>query len=573
MVHFSLPLRATDLIAERVRAAGKYRSSNSTSVRDAQGIMDAKSLEEFVLYLKRYEQRGRLVKDLTIDDLTPIRDGCGPRPASNMAPDRAEANIDQPFIDHLDARDQAEATAAASAAARAPSSRFSSRPSAAESNPPVAPSKEEQAIPCKSHKSLPPCPDDSNLTHELLNKLAILRLNGGLGTSMGCKGPKSGIEVRNSQSFLDMAVHQVEYLNTKHGVDVPLVLMNSIHTDEETKRILSRYENRHVFIRHFRQSCFPRVNRSSLEPLATEGYTPETEQFWYPPGHGDVFGSLARSGMLQQLISMGKEYIFISNIDNLGATVDLNILYHLMENDYEFCMEVTKRESQDLFGGTLVQYEGKPLLLEAAGVNKQLGDILRRDKRFDKFNTNNLWVNLRNLQSLFAVKKSLDIPVMLREKTTVDARGVETGTIAFKSAAGAAISLFKNVVVISVSRARFLPVKTTDDLFAVQSDLFTIQHGALRLSNKRTISPPVPTVKLGPNFRSIEEYSKRLPFGVPDLVELEHLTVSGDVHFRNHVQLKGTVIIVAEKGQHIDICSGSVIRDKVITGNLTILPH
>ena len=44
----------------------------------------------------------------------------------------------------------------------------------------------------------------------LLNKLAVLKLNGGLGTTMGCVGPKSVIEVREGMTFLDLSVRQIE---------------------------------------------------------------------------------------------------------------------------------------------------------------------------------------------------------------------------------------------------------------------------------------------------------------------------------------------------------------------------
>ncbi len=49
---------------------------------------------------------------------------------------------------------------------------------------------------------------------------------------------------------------------------------------------------------------------------------------WYPPGHGDIYESFNNCGLLTELINQGKEYVFISNIDNLGATVDMSILYN-----------------------------------------------------------------------------------------------------------------------------------------------------------------------------------------------------------------------------------------------------
>mmetsp|Transcript_7527 Transcript_7527/g.16400 ORF Transcript_7527/g.16400 Transcript_7527/m.16400 type:complete len:509 (+) Transcript_7527:212-1738(+) len=505
--------------------------------------MDKTNGEEFVRYLKRYDAHKRQMRDLKMEDIIPISEGEG----IQITPQREEieeSDPNQPFIESMGAP------------------------------PPPAPKQKkkegQQTIPCLAYNQINACPDDMNLTHELLNKLVILKLNGGLGTTMGCKGPKSAIEVRNSLSFLDLAVRQIEFLNTKHGVDVPLILMNSFNTDEETKRVVSKYAKRHVSIRTFVQSKFPRCDKTTMTPVTTEKFSHDTRGLWYPPGHGDVYAALARNGLLQHLISMGKEYIFISNIDNLGATVDLNILYHLMENDYKFCMEVTKRERQDISGGTLVELHGKPVLLEKYALPKVLGDNIRRDKRFDKFNTNNIWVNLREMQRLVSVHKSLNLQVIVKEKMTTFPNGTEAPCLTFLTAAGAAISLFDDVCVVSVPRERFLPVKTTDDLFAVQSDLFTVKHGTLHLSEKRTITPRVPTVKLGPCFKTVDEYMQRLPFGVPDIIDLEHLTVSGSVSFRNRIQLKGTVIIVAEEGSHIDICSGSSIRDKVMTGNLRL---
>ncbi len=90
-------------------------------------------------------------------------------------------------------------------------------------------------------EALPKCPDDQAVRHELLDKLVILKLNGGLGSTMGCTLPKSAIEVRQEMSFLDMTVRQVEYLNSLYGVDVPLLLMNSFKTEEITLRLLNKY--------------------------------------------------------------------------------------------------------------------------------------------------------------------------------------------------------------------------------------------------------------------------------------------------------------------------------------------
>lgn len=80
--------------------------------------------------------------------------------------------------------------------------------------------------------------------------------------------------------------------------------------------------------------------------------TGQNAEGWYPPGHGDIYASFYNSGLLDQLIAQGKEYIFVSNIDNLGATVDLHILHHLVSQPNgkrcEFVMEVTDKTRADV---------------------------------------------------------------------------------------------------------------------------------------------------------------------------------------------------------------------------------
>jgi UTP--glucose-1-phosphate uridylyltransferase len=204
---------------------------------------------------------------------------------------------------------------------------------------------------------------------DLLKKMAVVKLNGGLGTSMGCVGPKSVIEVRDGMSFLDLSVRQIEYLNRTYNVNVPFVLMNSFNTDVDTANIIKKYEGHSIDIMTFNQSRFPRVIKDSLLP-APKSYDSQGSD-WYPPGHGDVFESLYNSGILDKLIDRGVEVIFLSNADNLGAVVDMNILQHMFESKAEYIMEMTDKTKADVKGGTIIDYEGQPRLLEIAQVPKQ----------------------------------------------------------------------------------------------------------------------------------------------------------------------------------------------------------
>ncbi|XP_061843999.2 UTP--glucose-1-phosphate uridylyltransferase-like isoform X1 [Nerophis lumbriciformis] len=404
-----------------------------------------------------------------------------------------------------------------------------------------------------------------------LNKLAVVKLNGGLGTSMGCKGPKSLISVRNENTFLDLTVQQIEHLNKSFKADVPLVLMNSFNTDQETKKILQKYKHRRINIHTFNQSRYPRINKESLLPIAKSlALGGENAEAWYPPGHGDIYTSLANCGLLDELLAEGKEYVFVSNIDNLGATVDLFILHQLIsqppERRCDFIMEVTDKTRADVKGGTLIQYEDHLRLLEIAQVPKAHVDEFKSVSKFKIFNTNNLWISLAAIKRLHS-NNALDMEIIVNPKTLDGGLNV----IQLETAVGAAIKSFKNAMGVNVPRSRFLPVKTSSDLLLVMSNLYSLDAGSLTMSRQREFLT-TPHIKLGSCFTKVQEFLARLD-SIPDMLELDHLTVSGDVTFGKNVSLKGTVIIIANHGERIDIPSGAMLENKIVSGNLRILDH
>ncbi|PVD26403.1 hypothetical protein C0Q70_14079 [Pomacea canaliculata] len=399
----------------------------------------------------------------------------------------------------------------------------------------------------KSYKNLP-VPAESHAKH-LLSKLVVIKLNGGLGTSMGCTGPKSAICVRNELTFLDLNVQQIEHLNKVYGVDVPLVLMNSFNTDEDTQKLLRKYSQIKVSIHTFNQSRYPRINRESLLPIPLS-FGPESVEGWYPPGHGDVYQSFYNSGLLQEFIRQGKEYVFVSNIDNMGATVDLIILHPSNGPAPEFVMEVTDKTRADVKGGTLVEYEGKLRLLEIAQVPKNYVDEFKSVSKFKIFNTNNLWVSLGAIKRVVE-EATLHMEIIVNPKTLDNGLNV----IQLETAVGAAIKSFDGAL----------------DLLVIMSNLYTLRTGALEMSPKRAF-PTVPLVKLGTHFNKVKDFLSRFA-SIPDVLELDHLTVSGDVTFGKEVILRGTVIIIANHGERIDIPPGAILENKIVSGNLRILDH
>ena len=402
-----------------------------------------------------------------------------------------------------------------------------------------------------------------------LNKLAVVKLNGGLGTSMGCVGPKSVIEVRDGMSFLDLSVRQIEHLNRTYNVNVPFVLMNSFNTDEDTGNIIKKYEGHNIDILTFNQSRYPRVVKESLLPVP-KSFQSQTSD-WYPPGHGDVFESLYNSGILDKLIERGVEVIFLSNADNLGAVVDLRILQHMVESKAEYIMELTDKTKADVKGGTIIDYDNSVRLLEIAQVPSEHVNEFKSIKKFKYFNTNNIWMNLRAIKRVVE-NNELEMEIIPNSKSIpADKKGEsDISIIQLETAVGAAIRHFGNAHGVNVPRARFLPVKTCSDLMLVKSDLYTLQHGQLVMDKSRYGGAPL--IKLGTNFKKVSDFAKRIP-SIPKILELDHLTITGAVNLGRRVVLKGTVIIVATEGQTIDIPPGSILENVVVQGSLRLLEH
>lgn len=405
------------------------------------------------------------------------------------------------------------------------------------------------------YETLAPPPENLGETRKLLDKLAVLKLNGGLGTTMGCTGPKSVIEVRNGFTFLDLIVIQIESLNKKYGCNVPLLLMNSFNTHDDTLKIVEKYSNSSIEIHTFNQSQYPRLVVEDFMPLPCKGQT--GKDGWYPPGHGDVFPALVNSGKLDVLLAQGKEYVFIANSDNLGAIVDLKILSHLIHNQNGYCMEVTPKTLADVKGGTLISYEGKVQLLEIAQVPDAHVNEFKSIEKFKIFNTNNLWVKLKAIKELVEAD-ALKMEIIPNPK---EVDGVKV--LQLETAAGAAIRFFDHAIGINVPRSRFLPVKATSDLLLVQSDLYTLVDGFV-VRNKARANPSNPSIELGPEFKKVGNFLSRFK-SIPSIVELDYLKVSGDVWFGEGVILKGNVTITASPGVKLEIPDGAVLENRLIT--------
>jgi UTP--glucose-1-phosphate uridylyltransferase len=403
-------------------------------------------------------------------------------------------------------------------------------------------------------------PEPGEDGREALERAVVIRLNGGLGTSMGMTGPKSLLEAKDGLAFLDIIVRQVLGLRERHGVRLPLVLMDSFRTRDETLAALADYPELEVDVPlDFVQGRVPKITAEGLEPASWDA-DPELE--WAPPGHGDIYTSLVTSGMLDALLEHGYEYALMANSDNLGAVLDPRILAWVARERLPFAMEVLRRAPADRKGGHVARRAGDGLVLrETAQVRDEDQDAYQDIERHRYFNTNNLWINLRTLSKVMGERSGvLGLPMIVNRKTLDPSDSSSPAVFQLETAMGAAIDVFEGAAALEVGRERFAPVKTTNDLLVLRSDAYVLdEDAAVELAPERDGTPPF--VDLDPDhFKLLADFDLRFPHGAPSLAACDRLVVRGDVSFGRDVVVRGSVTVDHPADGRLLIEDGTVLE-------------
>ncbi|MDJ0868333.1 MAG: UTP--glucose-1-phosphate uridylyltransferase [Myxococcota bacterium] len=387
-----------------------------------------------------------------------------------------------------------------------------------------------------------------------LSRAVVIKLNGGLGTSMGMTRAKSLLTVRDDLCFLDLIARQVLALRERHGVALPLVLMDSFRTRDDSLARLARYPDLAVpgLPLDFLQHKVPKVLAADFAPVH---WPQQPEHEWAPPGHGDLYPALATSGLLDRLLAAGHDLAFVSNADNLGAVLDLGILGWMAAEDVPFAMEVAERTAADRKGGHLAKTrDGRLTLREVAQCPPEEEQEFQDIDLYRFFNTNSLWMDLRRLRAALDDREHpLDLPLICNRKT-VDPRDPDSpACLQLESAMGAAIARFEGARAIQVPRSRFAPVKTTNDLLVVRSDAYALEADA-----RLVAAATAPLVDLDPrHFKRIDDFEARFPGGAPSLARCRRLTVRGDVVFGRDVELAGDVTLEHDGDEPLRIADGT----------------
>jgi UDP-N-acetylglucosamine pyrophosphorylase len=396
----------------------------------------------------------------------------------------------------------------------------------------------------------------------LLAQTVIVKLNGGLGTSMGLEQAKSLLQVKDGLTFLDFIVKQVLHLRERHHIPLRFLLMNSFSTSRDTQAFLKKYPMLgDPSLLELMQSQAPKVDAGTLRPVSWPG---EPQLEWCPPGHGDFYPSLLGSGWLERLLKEGVRYLFISNSDNLGANLDLDLLSYFAGSGKPFLMEVAERTNADRKGGHLARRADRLLLRESAQCPEAEQAAFQDIQRHRFFNTNNLWIRLEALQDLLQTRGGFVPLPLIKNSKTVDPRDPDSPRVfQLETAMGAAIECFPDAGAIVVPRTRFTPVKTTADLFALRSDAYRLTADwRIVLANGDGAQPPALELD-AKHYKLVEQLDEKLSDGVPSLKKCQELVVRGPVWFNSQVAFLGKVTVTNVSEEKRGLAPGEY-ADKVV---------
>lgn len=390
-----------------------------------------------------------------------------------------------------------------------------------------------------------------------IEQCVIIKLNGGLGTSMGLEKAKSLLEVRDGKNFLDLLVAQVTAARKEHGARLPLLFMNSFRTDGDTIEYLKRYPQLPVgdLPLSFVQNQEPKLRADDLMPVS---WSADPSLEWCPPGHGDLYPALEGSGVLDQLLQAGFRYACVSNGDNLGAAPNAQLAGWFAESGAPYAAEVCRRTINDKKGGHLaIRKRDRQLILrDSAQTAPEDMDYFTDEHRHPYFHTNNLWFDLVQLRDTLTERNSvLGLPLIRNEKTVDPADPSSTAVIQIESAMGAAIEVFPGATAICVGRDRFLPVKTTNELLLLRSDVYELgDDGRLQAKVERT-----PEVSLDSHYKLVQDFQELIP-SAPSLRQATRFAVHGRWSFAPDVTVVGDVEL-ADAGEPQHVPAGTVLGE------------
>ena len=293
-------------------------------------------------------------------------------------------------------------------------------------------------------------------------EVALCVLAGGMATRMGGV-VKALVVACEGRTFLELRLAENAAWLRRTGKEMPLWLMTSDATEAPIRAALAQ-RSAPAHVATFMQDVGLRLTPDGTLLRGADG-RPST----YSTGHGDLPDALRRSGLLDDFVTGGGKYVWIANLDNVGAAIDAALLGHFIERERDVMVEVAPNAEGDR-GGIPVWADATDADDERGTVRRlQVLEEFRLPKGFDAaavrvFNTNTFLVRAQALLdarvkwSWFEVDKKVDgEPAIQFERLVQELTSAMPAAYVRVPREGAT--------------SRFLPVKDHDELAKRAADI------------------------------------------------------------------------------------------------------
>lgn len=418
---------------------------------------------------------------------------------------------------------------------------------------------------------------------ELMSKLAIIKLNGGVGDTMQMTTPKGLLkisEVRNRPvNILDISAKQILSARRTTNTPIPAFFMNSRNTNKGTTTYLEKYAELDCtpglgtdLLHTFVQNSFPKVDAHTGKPALW----PESQDLeWQPAGNGDIFNSLYSTGELDWMLESGFEYAYISPTTNLQADFEPRIFKKFTESNCAVMAESCLRAEQDKNSAHLATTGAGHFVNREPQQTPEHDHAAFQDVDTHKaFGTGSLWVKLKDLKILLDVHQgAIPLPTIARETRLVRSNDKSPSVIQLTTSMLSILPFFPvhdingsltgSAELIMVDRtSRYAPVKTTANVLVCRSDAYDIdmQTSKFVLHEPRAhlftdgtpIVPPVVELdqEIYGSLAGFEEYFTGERYGYPSLKHCRSLALNGKIAITEGTGFEGVCHVTSTFGEH-----------------------
>lgn len=300
-------------------------------------------------------------------------------------------------------------------------------------------------------------------------KLAVVTMAGGQGTRLGHSGPKGTFDLGldTHKSIFEILTDTLKEARKKYGVDIPWYIMTSDENDEETQNF---FRNNNYFgypgnsITFFKQGKLPMLSKDGKVLINENGRVKEAAD-----GHGGIFQSLLKDGMIYDMKARNIEWVFIGGVDNvLVKPVDPILIGLSIKNNVLAAVKSIVKAHAHEKVGVFCKRDGKPSVIEYSEISTEMAEELDENGEL-KYGESNTLCNLFSLKAIEKVSE-LELPyhIAVKKAKYLDENGKvvtpsEPNAYKFEAFLFDAFEILDDIAVLRVKREEeFAPVKNAE---------------------------------------------------------------------------------------------------------------